>query len=884
MDRRDFLQRLTLYPGMGLPFVGVLSAYEASGSSSTLPIPEPHFPSRVYQFVWRNWELAATKRLAEVLGATESQVLGLGSEMGLPRKLEPTEDQVRRTYVTVIRQNWHLLSKEQIVQLLGWTPEHLEFTLKEDDFLAHKLGIVKPVCERLTYSRPTEIERQKARGMKKLLDRELGRTLHIPGERLCTMVKSLSTPGAALLRNPSVKPSAGEVDLSSGWTLVAPSDEVIKRAAIRFQTHLSRTMQSNVTVTTKPGIKAVVLSFASELAEGSFTLVVEDDRIEIAGADVPAILQAFYMLQDEMERREGPFLSKRKTRNKTVWSPRYLYSYFALYGDPLFENDIDPYPEGYLEKLARAGVNGVWLQAILNQLAPSPYFPEFGNGWEVRLKKLSSLVEKAADFGIKVFLYVNEPRTASDAFFERHPEVRGSKNRLCTSVPAVLDWIRGSVAHVNRHVPGLGGWFSITMSENLTNCFSDGSSWGQSAPTAAECPRCSKRSSWNVIAELIGTFREGIREGGGNAKLITWDWGWGDDLADQLIPLLPKDSLFMSISEWSLPLERGGVKTKVGEYSISVVGPGPRAKRNWATAQKNGIPTAAKVQFNNTWEISAVPYVPVAPIIMRHCAKLAESGISGLMASWTCGGYPSTNLAAAKAFYSEPRDEIPMILQNVASQYYGEHAAGLVVQAWEQFSAAYEEFPYGVSIYLIPTQHGPANALRFAPTGHRANMILFPQDDCDRWVGPYPPALVRDQFAKMAAGWKPGLELLQKALRQVSPQKKRHLEIERAIAETCCIHFQSTANQVDFYLHRSRLKEARGEQRRQILATMKNIVRSELALAGKLYPIARKYSIIGYEATNHYYYTPLDLAEKILNCHYLLDQLIPEAESGLGGS
>jgi len=29
--------------------------------------------------------------------------------------------------------------------------------------------------------------------------------------------------------------------------------------------------------------------------------------------------------------------------------------------------------------------------------------------------------------------------------------------------------------------------------------------------------------------------------------------------------------------------------------------------------------------------------------------------------------------------------------------------------------------------------------------------------------------------------------------------------------------------------------------------------------------------VIAYEASNHYYYRPADLAEKILNCQWLLD-------------
>ena len=56
----------------------------------------------------------------------------------------------------------------------------------------------------------------------------------------------------------------------------------------------------------------------------------------------------------------------------------------------------------------------------------------------------------------------------------------------------------------------------------------------------------------------------------------------------------------------------------------------------------------AKVQFNNTWEISAVPYIPVPQLIVKHCENLRKAGVSGLMAAWTCGGYPSPNLLAAK--------------------------------------------------------------------------------------------------------------------------------------------------------------------------------------------------------------------------------------------
>ncbi len=55
----------------------------------------------------------------------------------------------------------------------------------------------------------------------------------------------------------------------------------------------------------------------------------------------------------------------------------------------------------------------------------------------------------------------------------------------------------------------------------------------------------------------------------------------------------------------------GTVNATVGEYSMSVVGPGPRALHLWELAKKRNLKTIAKIQVNNTWELSAIPYLPV---------------------------------------------------------------------------------------------------------------------------------------------------------------------------------------------------------------------------------------------------------------------------------
>jgi hypothetical protein len=42
-------------------------------------------------------------------------------------------------------------------------------------------------------------------------------------------------------------------------------------------------------------------------------------------------------------------------------------------------------------------------------------------------------------------------------------------------------------------------------------------------------------------------------------------------------------------------------------------------------------------------------------------------------------------------------------------------------------------------------------------------------------------------------------------------------------------------------------------------------------LARELFTLASQDSRIGFEASNHYYYVPLDLVEKVINCRALLD-------------
>ncbi|HPY50787.1 MAG TPA: hypothetical protein PLO68_13030, partial [Sedimentisphaerales bacterium] len=142
-------------------------------------IPLKHFPDRLHAFVWRNWELISLERMAEVLGTTPENVREIGLAMGLPPHVRPPAAYLQRGYITIIRRNWHLLPYEQLLDLLGWPRERLAYALKEEDFLWHKLGDLKPQVEPALYRDLTPSERERTRRIRELVARRFP-TLNAP--------------------------------------------------------------------------------------------------------------------------------------------------------------------------------------------------------------------------------------------------------------------------------------------------------------------------------------------------------------------------------------------------------------------------------------------------------------------------------------------------------------------------------------------------------------------------------------------------------------------------------------------------------------------------------------------------------------------------------
>ncbi|TMV45388.1 hypothetical protein FE783_29125 [Paenibacillus mesophilus] len=890
------------------------------------PLAYPHFPTRLQAVVWRNWGLVPSERLARTLEATVAELEEVARGMGLPVPEEADPAWLTRGYITILRANWHLLPYGQLLTLLDWTEEQLAFALQEDDFLWIKMGSLKPAVPPVHYRPLSEEERLETERLRERLSAHFPPAGEAPagmnrlpfrkpglageeasGEFVLPAVTEPAKPfdflhesrNAATMRPQRAggeeKSGAGRTLLDDRFAIIVPEGRPrVRKFAERFADEHERTwgikldVRDSASIGESAELKLEIGPLPGKLKE-SHAVEVTDSVIRVTASDENGLLRGLLWLAAEMDERGGPHLARGVVRRDTRYEFRLLYSYFAVYGDPLLDPELDPYPDDLLARLTKVGVNAIWLQCVLYQLVPFAEAPEMSVGWERRIEGLRRLARRAADYGIGVYLYFNEPRSMPLEFFENRPEWRGQTSgtyaSMCTSHPEVQRYLKEGTAALFRAAPELAGLYTITMSENLTNCYS------KAANGRTDCPRCAARPEEEVVSEVNRLIVEGARSAKPDAHIVNYAWAWRKSLGfteeklERGISLLPEGMAVMNVSEDEMPTNIAGVAGQVIDYSISLVGPSDKSRSIWKAARANGLPAYAKVQFNNSWECSAVPYLPVFDLVREHIENLNREGVSGLMLSWTLGGYPSPTLEMASQNYwvtersaaggttgPDPEQSVSggagAGVGDWLTAKFGDQAGNGIARATAAFSKAFREFPFHVSVlYTAPQNYGPSNLLHVQPTGYSATMVGFPYDDVNRWRAIYPADTFEEQFRKLVEGWEEGLEALAEAGPLVEEGRMAAYADLVHVSLGSYYHFLSTYLQIAFVREREKLANADNpDDRERSRRRMTELAELELETARRLYDLMLRDSRIGYEASNHYYYTARMLQEKVLNC------------------
>ncbi|EEF59094.1 hypothetical protein [Pedosphaera parvula] len=831
-----------------------------------------YFPSRLYATIYRNWDIVPHERLATVLGTDVTTLHKAGKAMGLSIPESLTPEEIRRNVEMVLRRNWTIIPRNQIEALLDFNPQQFDDFLGKEIFLRALLAAPPADLSPIKYAIPDSATKARLQWFSIHFTHHKEAVSNTPEEPRLGYQNDLFFAHNRPDFIPETTSKSAEANLQSGWKIYTPRGrgEVLKHAVADFAHYClvcQQTKKGSLSEASKPGNNTITLLVrpSSDVPE-AYSLKIEKKSIHLESSSEIGLARGLVELEHRMAERGGPFLSTTCETNRPTFSTRCVFPYSSLMTDVLGQDLIDPCPDGYLDTIFHQDADGIWIYALLSDLVPSPVFDGMGVGGEKRLQKLRDLVNRAAKHSLKVYIYLNEPRSQPLAFFDKYPDVKGQVEgntaALCTSTEAVQKHLRGSFEKLFREVPGLGGVFLITASENLANCYSHAHGGKTS------CPRCSQRSPADVIAESIRCMAEGTWAANPKARFVVWDWSWhsvlGENVPEQIIKQLPKGVALMADFERGTTIERGGVAMKVDEYSISVVGPSPRAQLRAKQSKDSGLDFFAKVQLSTTWECGTVPFIPVPNLLARKATAMRDLNVTGAMATWTIGSYPSPNTEAFALRQWNPQLDEEDILRRIAARRYNPEAVAPAVSGWTKLSDAFtEEYPYSSAPYSGPLQHGPSLLLyrRDIPPPLGTVTLLNPKDDWTHWTAPYSPELMSKLLRHLCERWDDGLHDLQDAMEASTGVRRWTAQRDYGVAWMVGYTYRAYADDLDFYKARDK-----GD-----ILHMKQIAAAQIVSTEEALRFVRADSRLGWEPELQYFYRPSDVLERLLSLDAVVD-------------
>ena len=643
------------------------------------------------------------------------------------------------------------------------------------------------------------------------------------------------------------------------WTAGAePGDhELDLRQGIRFQPEFpdagpletaNRVFRSFLAKLPEGGFPVRTLQ-CGELSGEDYRFRITEQEICIEAGDAEGIRRGIYAFIDELRGNRGPFVEKGERTFRHWLGNRISRCFFGpIKRAPFFRDELmdemDYYPDEYLNRLAGEGVNGLWLTIAFRDLCRTSFCPPSPDR-ERRLAKLRDTVSRCLRYGIRTWAFCIEPTGLfpGDILLEKHPELKGAPTwdrfAFCPSTESGRQYIYESVKDLFTQVPKLGGILNISYGERPTTCLSSANVVNESP---VKCPRCAAVPKWEILFRSLSAMRSGMPE---SAQLISWLYMARPTSRSEWVFRIAEHTPENVILQYNL--ESNGTKMQLGkprkggDYWLSYTGP---------SAAKAGTALSAKIQVGCSHEVATVPFVPVPGLLYRKYREMKLCGVSSVMQCWYFGNYPglmnrAAGMLAREDFANSDEDDF---LVRLARPEWGEKAPA-VAAAWKMLGDAYENYPLdNMMQYYGPMHSGviwplfPEIALKpLAPTwkpdfGYSGDVI----GEC---LGNHTLEEAVILTRRMADGWEKGLKLWQSC--------GSHPDI--GVAEALSIQFRSASDILNFYLLREKL--IAGIRPATTLDAMEEIVRREIGNSERLIPLCKADSRLGFhsEAESHQY-------------------------------
>ena len=621
----------------------------------------------------------------------------------------------------------------------------------------------------------------------------------------------------------------------------------------------------------------------------AYKIAVSREGITVTSGDTEGVRRALIFIEDEMKRRSGSILPLGEISRKPFIKDRISRCYFTPSSHAEIEeaenelrDDVDYYPDEYLNRLAHDGINALWLGASLRYLVKTPLVPEYGSDAEKRVQKLNSVVEKCRKYGIKVYLFAVDPASSyCNPHLLNHPElmddIEGAKWRLlCPSREKSVEYLRGAVKALFTSVPHLAGYINLTVGESLSTCASDG--------PVLNCRRCKAKfgTIGKTLAFVEKTIADAMHEASPDAKYISWTYEqriWHiEDLKESCLERDERVIHLQNFEDFGRPVQLGKPRVSY-DYWLSYVGPGKLFENTIAFNKEARRKTYAKIQVCSSHEISTVPYVTAPGILYDKYKYFYENGIEGVMQCWFFGNYPCLmNKAAGELAFMPFFGAKEQFLEHLAGVYWGSDAK-TVAKAWLLFEEGYRNFPVnGAFEWLGPMQDSPVAPLHLKPIDRSMPSTWLATDAVggDRigecMCNGHTHEEIMELVGMMDSSWSSGMKLLDTVEDHGYTDRKE----QRSVAKATSLIFRSGYNIIRFYYLRRLLGIGSGDPT-VILSEMEEIAKEEILNSEALIPICDGDNRIGYHSEAHgHKIFPEKLMVRIENLKALLSTEFPE--------
>ena len=620
----------------------------------------------------------------------------------------------------------------------------------------------------------------------------------------------------------------------------------------------------------------------------AYTIDVRADGCTITAADTEGIRRALIYLEDEMTAREGAFLPLGLIERKPWMKRRITRGFFSptnrppKNGDELSDN-IDYYPDEYLNRLMHDGTNGLWIYTSFKQLVPSDIIVEYGVGHERRVEKLNRVIAKCARYGIKVYVFAIEPAGIAEELGEKYKDMIGQKvgglfhHTMCPHSPRVQEYCREAGRRLFTLCPGLGGLISITAGERTTSCAS---------PARCTCPRCATLPRGEILAANVENLRAGVREVAPEAEVVSWTYGhrtWEDSDIVDYVKNAPEDVMLMQNFDdrgWENQL---GVERQAMDYWLSYVGPSELFDMTAKATKKYKKHLWAKMQICCSHEIATLPYVPSPGNVYAKMRGAARLGVEGLMECWYFGNYPCfMSKAAGDLSFQEDFTDEDAYLHRLASITYGRGIAEPIVRAWRLFEKGYRQYPLNIMFsYYSPAHDAVVWELALKPKNFAPSRswLLLDKPDGDRICDSLLVGHTHDEALTLLTSMKNYYTRAMAELATVAAYAGEALTDLLSVSAAFLVLCKSTYNILMFYKLRDQLGTGEGEPR-ATLAKMRTLVQNEINESTKMIALCENDSRLGYHSeAEGFKFFPEKMRHRIEQLRTLLDTEFVEVEA-----